>query len=73
MWSQVALQLDVKLNETEHGNGNGESFESLYPDMRECWTVRLCTIPTCGLCDDRHDGEKDADKAVLEDAKVNDL
>lgn len=61
------------MNEAEHGNGDGESFESLDPDMRKCWTVRLCTIPTCGLRDDGHDGEEDADKAVLEDGEIDDL
>lgn len=73
VWGQVIFQLNIELNETEHGDRDRKSFKSLDPDVRKCRAVRLGTITTYGLRNDRDNREENSDEAVLEDRKIDDL
>jgi len=73
VWRQIVFQLNIELYETEHGDCDRKSFEGLDPDMRKFRTVRLGTIATDGLRNDGYDRKEYANKAVLEDCKIDDL
>ena len=68
MFSQIVLQLDVELDETEHRHCHGDSFEDLYPNVGELWRQAVDAIDIVELCDDCHDCEQHSDEAVLKNA-----
>lgn len=73
MFGQIVLELDIKLNEEEHGKSYCETLDTLDPYVSESRVHRVFAVPAKGLRNDRHNGEKNTDKAVLEYADPNDL
>ncbi len=73
MFRKVVFQLNVKLDEAEHSDGHADGLEDFHPDVREGWTKAVLAVNVADLSDDCHDGEEDANEAVLENADPNDL
>ena len=70
---QVSLQLDVELDQAEHGDRHARGFEDFHPDMSKGGREGLLAVEIVELGDDGDDGEEDADEAVLEDAEPDDV
>ena len=70
---QLRLQLHIKLNNAEHGDGHCQGIKCLSPDVSESRAIRRLAVYAPCLSSDRDDGEEDADEAVLEDTDPNDL
>ena len=73
MLRQIVLQLNVELDQAEHGNGDANTLKDLHPDVRECWTQAVLAVDIVHLRQNGHNREEDPDKAVLEDADPDDL
>ena len=73
MLRQVVLELDVELDEAEHGDGDGNRLEDLHPYVCKSWGQTVLAVDVPYLRDDGDDGEENANEAVLKDADPDDL
>ena len=69
MLRQLLPQLDVELNEAEHGNRHAGRLENFHPDVRESRAEAVLAVDVIELRNDGHDAEQHAHEAVLEDAE----
>lgn len=70
---QILLELDVELDEAEHGDGDRDGLEDLHPDVGVDGRQAVLAVDVEVLGQHRDDGEEDADEAVLEHADPDDL
>lgn len=69
----VFTDLEVKLDDTVHGDADSAGFEDEGPDVGEGGVEGFETVSAEGLGDDGDNSHRDADETVLEDAHPNDL
>lgn len=73
MLGDVILQLDVVLDDAEHGYCYRGAVKHGNPDMSKRWTQRVDAVVIRSLGNDGNEGHEDVDEAVLEDAHPDDL
>lgn len=66
MLSQVIFELDVELDETEHGDGDRHSLENLHPYVGVYGRQAVFAVDFEVLREHRHDREEDSNEAILE-------
>ena len=73
VFGEIFFELDVKLDETVHGDGDATAFDHHHPDVGEGGVEGFEAVAAKGLGDNRDYGHEDADEAVLENAEVDHL
>ncbi len=71
--ADILPDLNVKLDQAIHGDGNCNGFNDHDPDMGKGRAERFETVEVKGFGDDGDDGEEHPDEAILEDADPDDL
>ena len=69
----LALDLNVELDEAVHGDRDGDGVEAQHPNVAKGRAQRGVAVAAEQLGDERHEREEHADEAVLEDADPDDL
>jgi hypothetical protein len=70
---KIILELHIELDKAIHGYGHGRSLESHDPNMTKCWAERGLAVSIEKLSDHSHEGEENADEAVLIHANIDNL
>lgn len=70
---EILLELDVELDEAQHGDGDGDAFDNEDPEVGEVRRQGGIAVEACHLGEDGHDGAGDANETVLEDTEPDDL
>jgi hypothetical protein len=70
---QLAFQLNVELDDAEHGDSDADGFKDLDPNVSKSGAQRFFAVTFEELGDAGDEGEEDANEAVLKDAEPDDI